>query len=251
MAFAYIATSGIAGTSKTAGTSVPVTYTTGSFAAGTLMVAAIASDNLGSGSDGDKSDVASVSDNAGNTFLKAAEFSNVQAGAAAGATVSIWYCVLANAVTSANIVTANFNGSPVAKLIFLGAYTKSAGTTINVTSPIVTLANDNADPGSMALSGLTSREYLFLRFTAGEANPAATFTPTSGWSADFNTWTTGGGGATNQYILGERLISTATGATSDPTYAAGVADLASVMFAFYETTTRVPRPTSVGHPFII
>jgi hypothetical protein len=215
---------------KTASTSWTFAYSVG-VTAGRTYFLAIACDNLGT-ADGDNGDVTSVSDNAGNTFTKAAEFTNGQGGAASGATVSVWYCSSMLATTTSNSITVNFSGSPAAKAANGYTTTITSGNVIGVDS-YTTRADDNLDPGSMSFSSGTSRQYLLFRAMAVE-NTAVNPTATSGWSTSTASGSSGGGAASNMMIGAENLISTTTSATSDPTVVA--ADCASLLIGFYEYT---------------
>ena len=75
---------------KTAGTSIVLT-TCAAAEAGNVVVVIVAKDNTQT-TDGNTSEVSSITDSAGgNTWAKAREFCNGQGGAASGATVSVWY----------------------------------------------------------------------------------------------------------------------------------------------------------------
>lgn len=230
-----------------------VAYSSSSFthAANELVVVVIALDNIGTTTDGDKGDVTGVSDNAGNTYTKAIEFSNVQTGAGTGATASIWYCQLTNSIIFSNTLTINFNGSVTAKARQAYGFTVASGSTIGKVTGSG-LANDAADPGSITLSGLPSREYLFFRVTALEEASGATWTNTAGYTRLYNTaqGTTGGGAASNMSMGVEYKIVTATSETSDPT--GNAVDCASAMTGFYEVTsggaTNKPKFLINTHP---
>lgn len=240
---------------KTAAINWTVAYTGGvaPSSPGVLMILAVANDNLSAGADGDNGDVTGVTDDAGNTYTKAIQFSNTQAGAAAGANVSIWYCVLANAITTSNSWTVAFAGSVTAKGYCVRAFNKGGSTSVGVEQS-GTLANDASDPGSITLSSLTSRsEYLFIRASAYEAN-SSTVTLDANYSVGGNltssAQTSGGGGATNMGIFMEYRINSSPG-TSEATNPTVVsADCASAMTALYEyTPSALPhRIINIGKP---
>jgi hypothetical protein len=75
--------------------------------AGQVLLAVIAVDNNQT-TDGDESAVTGVSDPAGNTWSKAAEFTNGQGTAQAGATCSIWYCLVTSSIAGGLNITASF-----------------------------------------------------------------------------------------------------------------------------------------------
>jgi len=227
-------------TQKTAGTSYSPSYGTNAsntYSIGQLVVAAFAFDNL-TGTDGDNSEITSIVDtaHASNTWQKAVEFTNGQGAAAGGATISIWYCVLSEAISLGQGFVVTFNGTVTAKVVSIRAFSIGAGNTVAVQGT-TTLANDAADAGSMTLSSLPSREYLFVRAVAIENNTSTPGTPETSWT-DLATntvaGTTGGSAVSNMWIYAEYRIQTTTSVTSDPT--TGAADCASVLVAFYETT---------------
>ena len=92
------------------------------------------------------------------------------------------------------------------------------------------------DFGSAAISGLSSKERLYFRAIAKEANTLLTITPTTNFS------TVGGGRSNNSVTAvlarGEYRINTSTGETSDPTFAVS-GDTAGVFVALEETYLTV------------
>jgi hypothetical protein len=200
--------------------------------AGELGVLVIACDNLDA-TDGDFDVVADVSDSAGNTWQKAAEFTNGQGAAAAGATVAIWYTVATATLPTTGSITITFRAALTAKAIIGHRFAKAPGTTVRVAAT-ANRADDGVDPGLISLTGLGSREYLFVRGIASESSTTTGLTATSGWTAIVGTVTLGGSSATNIGARAEYLIATATSVTSDPTLFA--ADHASVLVALYEDT---------------
>jgi hypothetical protein len=222
---------------KSAGTSIS-TGINATVEVGNLAVCVVASDNIGT-SGADNNDHTTVEDTfGGNTWTQAREFTNA-AAAGAGATVSVWWSVVATQLTlGGGTLTANFSGSPSASNIVCWEFTKGTGT--------VTLATggqdeqvDGGDAGSMTISGLTSREYLFVRGIAVEADRPGFSANTASYTAIIGIGTTGGGGASNMQALGEFIIATATGHTSDPTVGAS-ADNASVFVALWVNDGAAP-----------
>jgi hypothetical protein len=200
--------------------------------AGELGVLIIACDNLDA-TDGDFGVVAGVTDSAGNTWQKAAEFTNGQGGAAAGATVAIWYTVAAATLPTTGSITITFRAALTAKAVIGHRFAKAPNTTVKLAAA-ANRADDGVDPGPISLTGLDSREYLFIRGIASESSSTVSLTATSGWTGMGQAVTSGGGSATNIGAQGEQLIATATSVTSDPTLFN--ADHASVLVALYEET---------------
>lgn len=171
------------------------------------------------------------------TWTKVGEFTNGNAAANAGATVSMW---ISSACVSTNtsLGTANLSGAVAAKAYTLNGFTVGAGNTLQPNAAAIqTLATDAADPASMTLGSLANQEHLWVRGIASETNSDTAPTPTSTWTIltnNISSSSTGGGAAANMAALGERLIATATTATSNPTHVA--ADNANILAAFDEVT---------------
>jgi hypothetical protein len=212
-----------------------------------VLVLIIGKDNNGT-ADGDNSDVTSVYQGQTNiTFTKAVEFTNANGSAQAGACVSIWYRRVNQFVGGTNI-TANYAGSSNndKSAMALLEFSIDPGSVLGVAST-ATLANDAADPGSLGLSGLPSREYLFIRGIAAESNSTTALTNTASWTVGPADTTSGGASAANMAIRCEYRVLTGTGATSDPTLYA--ADCASALVAFYEVpAVGPPFPGRQPHP---
>jgi hypothetical protein len=203
--------------------------------AGELGVLVIACDNLDP-NDGDFGVVTGVTDSAGNVWQKAGEFTNGQGGAGAGATVAIWYTVAAATLLVTDFITITFRAALTAKAVIGHRFAKSPDTIVKLAAT-AGRADDGVDPGPVSLTGLASREYLFIRGIATESATTTSLTATSGWTAIIQAVTSGGGSATNIGARGEQLIATRTSVTSDPTLFA--ADHASVLVALYEETASV------------
>lgn len=225
-----------------AGTSITGTVTA-TIEAGNVALVVVAIDNLGT-SDGDNSEVTSVTDSAGNTYQKLGEFTNANGSAGAGATVSVWASVLATQlVSTVGTVTANFSGSVTASAMIVHEFTVTAGAELTVAGTVQTLANDAADPGSMSLSGLTSREYLYVRCIASESNSTAVITTSASFTTLSRSVANTGTSATSMGARGEFRINTSTGETSDPTLFS--ADHASVFLAIIEAV-----PAGLAQPVL-
>jgi hypothetical protein len=151
--------------------------------------------------------------------------------AGAGATVSVWYGKLGNPVQSnATTFTATLAQAVTAKALIGYSFSIGAGHYVDLGDG-ADRADDGADAGSLTLSNLPSRQYLFVRANAGEGTDpglGATSGP-PGWSTVPGIATSGGSAAPNIFAEFEFLIATATTATSDPSTAA--VDQASVLVA--------------------
>jgi hypothetical protein len=206
-------------------------------AVGDVIVLVLATDNV-STTDGNTTLHSGITDSQSNTWTKLHEFTNGQGSAAAGATVSAWVCKVTTAlVQSIDVLAVTFSSAVVAKVYISNDFTVSAGSTISVLSP-QDLANDALDPGSMAISGLTSGEYLFLRGIASEGL-ATTGTATTNYTPITPRGSSGGSATTNVSAWAEWRILTGTGDTSNPTVAA--VDSASIFLALKAAVSAGPQ----------
>jgi hypothetical protein len=175
-----------------------------------------------------------MTDSAGNSYAKACEFTNGQGSAAAGITISLWWGRLSNQLSSGGTITANFANSIVAKAMNGWEYTVGAG--IEMVGSCQTEAVDGSGGdglGSMAISGLSSAETLFVRVAGHESNSATAITVTTNYTTLGFVRADSGTNSTSARALGEFRIVTATGETSDPSLTTSF-DTASVMAAFRE-----------------
>lgn len=206
---------------------------------GSIVIVAIAIDNR-STADGATSDVTSVSDARGNLYVKAGEQTNTVGGAAAdGATISVWYSKITTQLENNDTVTTTYSGNVTAKACVLLRVVADALSAIAIDGTVQTLNNDNADAGSMSISGLTSREHFYLRAIASETDVATVASATSGYSAaQASNSGTGGSEKGHMSLSLEHIVETSTGSTSDPTMTDTTADRASLFMAFYQ----IPKP---------
>lgn len=210
MAFGSVGTIGTASSGTL--NQASLVLTTGATAeAGNLVVVLIAVDNTGT-TDADHSEISGVADSAGNTWTKAREFTNGQGTAQTGATVSAWFSQLANQLTSGGTITASFTTAASADATAMSAWEFTASAAVSVASA-TELAGDAADPAAITLSGLASKEYLFIHALAYEGGAAVVFTQ----DADYTTITQAGQGvgAAGMVVYGGFRILTGTGDTVD------------------------------------
>lgn len=203
-----------------------------------MIVLTVASDNVVT-TDGNTNTHTSMSDSVGNIYTKVREFTNGQGSAGAGVTVSVWYSVMTVNLATSTILTVNFSNSITAKAVCSALFSKTARATVDVASSI-DLANDGADPGSLTLSGLVSREYVFIRAQGHERPAGDTLTGDSGYTLMNGAGTSGGSAVTNMSVIFEAVIKTATSETTDPSWS-NVADEASIMAALYEVLPTIPN----------
>ena len=217
----------------------------------TWGIAAFASDNA-SGTDGFTNLHSGMTDSvpaSGNVYTKVYEYTNGQGSAAAGITLSVWIVLMPNGYsTNTNGIQVNLSTAVVAKAGFMSLYTIGSGNTLEHTSGAVAGgAYDGVNLPSLSLSGLTNKEYLFLRMNAVERDGIVyTRDTANGWlwwnSNLVNGQTSTGGGATsNAGVSSEVRIATTTGAIDNMVFD-NTADLVSVLMAFEEVTPSAFTP---------
>ena len=236
MAFTF---GGALGTAQSKGTGNTVTITTGATApVGSLVVVCIGVDNVAT-TDGDHGEVVSVVDSAGNTYIKAGEWTNGQGAAGEGATVAVYQSVLAAQLTSGGTITVTLGANVDARSAIAGYWT--IGKASVAVAGLATQATDGADPAAMTLADLPSREYLFIGAHAYKgpygsdsyaADGAFSVIADAG-SGAFGIGTTGGGAVTNQSVGAGYRILTGTGTSYDATIANN-RDSAGLFIALYE-----------------
>lgn len=188
-----------------------------------------------------------VYDSVGNPWWKIGEFTNGQGAGAAGATASIWGCLAIVNLPVSGTINFQSEAAVSAKAVTGRRFSVSAGNHVRVKAS-ASLANDGADAGPITLSGLASKEYLFVR-GGGVEGIVATYTASTNYAAFVHTSsTTSGTSTTGMGARGEFRILTGTGDTTDPTTA--VADQASIMVALEEYTPPQTY-TSLAHQDIV
>jgi hypothetical protein len=217
----------VTGSTKSTGTtlSTPSSITASS---GQLIVAVVATDNEAT-ADGETS-LHTALTVGGHSATKIKEYTNTVGGAANdGVTTSLWYLIAPEDITSGASVVSTLNSGKDAKAVCGHVFDLDSAYSVSIDGT-GTLANDNADPGSLSATGTLNVPHLWVRGIGVETDntTAGTLTPTSGWTAMTGTGTTGGAAATNVSVRGEFKIAngTASGA-SDPTLVS--ADGASVL----------------------
>jgi len=217
----------------------------GTLEAGNVIIITVAANNVDT-ADGNTTLCSSITDTRSNTYNKLREFTNAQGAAAAGATVCIFYSILTTALTLAgsDVITVTFASSIAAKAADGEEFSIGAGNVISVEGTPQDLANDNADAGSMTVSGLASAEYLFYRAIASETNAASIATMSTGFDETHVAQTSGGAEASNMGATWEYDIPVpGTSSTSDPTMADTTADRASIFLALKEAAPAASVPT--------
>lgn len=214
---------------EVASTSSWAAPTTNVLNSGEFGIISYAVDNTNT-TDGDFSEITSVTDAASNTWVKAGEFTNGQGAAIAGATVSVWYTKATSTLSAGGNITINIGTARTAKAVTGHVFT-TTGTITNVGSS--TVADDATDLSSLSVTPSSgNREHLYIRACASESQ-GTTYTQSTNFTAfDHSNSTTSGiaGSAKNMGARGEYRIVTNSSDTTDPTGDSG-ADHASYMVA--------------------
>ena len=196
---------------------------------GNVVVAVLASDNLGA-VDGPTNEHLALNFN-GLPLTKIREVSNAGGGASQGATCSIWIYVPFESIGNGPIL-ATFSGAVTAKACTAWRFTKDPANVIDLAPGGGSRLDTGTDPESLAVvTSVSGREHLFIRGMAGESNSTA-HTPGGSMTGFTNAQTSGGGAATNIAARGAFQIITQGTLTTDPIVAAG--DWASIGLALYE-----------------
>lgn len=239
MAFSDLGSLGATG--STANNQATLVLTTSAAAsAGELVVLVIADDNAQTSTpDGDGHEVSSVTDNSSggpNLWNRATGYANEQGVAQAGAAVQIWYSVLDFAISNGGTITITFSNATNSDATGVTArHFSFSGTQVAIENVNVR-ADDAADPGSLDCT-TTNSACLRIRGIAGEVGNNTSLTGTASWTVWDNGNSATSGTTAEMCARAEHIISTATGAASDPTWVS--CDNASAYVAFKEVGSGV------------
>lgn len=243
MAFSSYQNSVYGTADKTSSTSITTGSVFNTIPAGKLVIAIVSKDNS-STTDTNSSEVTGITDTAGNTYTLLREYAHGSLGANASATVSVWYSILDFQLTAAtHTATASFASAVTAKTITSYAFSIGAATT----SISAAAATDSNATTGFSLSGLSSKEYLFLIAIAAEGvgtDVSPNYTNYTNWG----TWyTSGGGTASNMGASHRHRILTGTGDTPSQSNTPTTRDSAIIFMALEEVAPAdvYPRPTRV------
>lgn len=196
---------------------------------GELAAVLVSSDNHAT-TDADHSEVSGVVDSAGNTWDKYGEFTNGQGTIQTGATVSLWGKRLGIQLPSGGTVTASFTNASSRDATAISGWKFTVGNPVSVAA-LSTAVGDGADPAAIVISGLPSKEYLFLWAIGLEAQLSVTITQDADYTAI--THAGQGSGAAGSCVGGGFRIFTGTGDTVDAATSLG-RDHAQVFVALQE-----------------
>lgn len=249
MAISSVGTLGT-GAHSTNASSYTFNTATNALAAGEYGILVNVTDNT-STTDGNNNEHTSVSGGTGN-WTKLGEYTNSPGGVAAdGVTTSVWLFEATGTVSTGTTITLGYTSNRVDKTCSFWKFTVGAGNELAIstgfTNPVSSEVTAAAGFGSSSFSGLTSREYLFVRGLGKEANSTTQITPSSGFTAI--TAQRSRNNVSAVLVRGEFDILTGTGATSNPTLAV-TGDTAGLFVALQENLgaiTGTLAATEVGN----
>lgn len=240
-AFAHVANLGVVN-STSAGTSF-VLELTAQLDAANVGLLVVGFDNNCTSDTLDTSEVATVVDSASNTWAKLVEFCTSAGAANDEATVSLWRTKATANLAIGGTITITLANSKTSKAATLHEFTVGAGKTASIANKGTcaglsgegcrVLATSGTTPGSMALTGLPSKEYLLVRPIAEESTNCDAGT-TANYTAITGAIASTGTDATSMCADGEFRILTGTGDTSNPAGAGVTRQWASAFVALEE-----------------
>jgi len=234
MAFGLYFSAGINANHSSGGQASLAVTATAAIGVTDLAVMLVAVDNDSTVQDADEGAVASVIDEAGNTWVKVAEITCTEGtGPADGVVCSVWYTTPKTPILVGNNVTANFATPRFDAAVSLAVWPFAASSTVAVHLAPVRSVVLNGDPDTLDI--VTGGEPLLrLRAIASELKNSALLIPTPGPVMPYDgvVQQASGSATSTVGIRAEYLVSTTDAAPSHPTLF--VADHASVHVAFIE-----------------
>lgn len=229
MAIVSVGTLGTGAEGASADSTLTLT-TSAALEAGNVGVLGVVSDNAGA--TGNTNHHTSVTDSGSNTYTKIYEYTYSPGSTAAdGVTVSIWVVRPGSDLASASTLTINQSANTAEKCASFWEFT--SGAALQMAGTQQTEGSNQGNPTSMAISGLTSKEYLFFRVIGKEINSTTALTATASHTAIDGTRSRNNAAAV--LIRGEFRILTGTGDTSAPTMNV-ITDTANIFVALEEVS---------------
>lgn len=218
--------------SKTSGTTLDRT-TIGACLAGDVVVVAVVSDNTGTSDTDSGAEVSSVTDSAGNTYVKARERVNGSPGAAAGTVAAIFYSKLTADLPFGSTVTVTWASARDARAMSMWKFTIGAGNVVTVDGQSSGTPEEATTAPSATIGSLSNIERLWVSCLGIEGPADDGFTQDADYTNFTATGTLGDPQASNIALRAGYRILTGTTDTHAPTL--GTArDLAHVYVAFKE-----------------
>jgi hypothetical protein len=227
------------------------------------IIVVVAIDNTNT-TDGTFNEVTSVtiddpSDSFGpQGFAKVAEYTNGNGAAKAGITISVWKLRAPIPYALSSVITINHGTTPTDKCAIARVFSSTTPLIVStgITNPVLNATDASTGFGSATISGLSSKEYLFVRGLAKAANTTTSITASTnftGWGATVRSQNA----STAVIARAEHRVVTATSSTSNPTLAVS-GDTAGAFLAFEEaaadtlallhtTDADIALPPSVVH----
>ena len=234
--------------SVTANLSPIVITTSATLQVGRVAVIVIAVNNA-VGTDGDSTSITGVTDSAGNTWSKVREWTEAPtAFAAVGTSCAMWWTQATVQLTSGGTITATVSNAGA------NDATAAVGHIFSVAANAIASVQGSAgngaaatDPAAMDVA-TPNAEFLRIRGIALETNNAGAGTVTAGgWASMGMAVANTGSAGSSMKAWTEYLISTGTGASSNPTVHA--VDQSSVYAAFLETPGLTAVQSDLSTPW--
>ncbi len=229
-------------TTNAGGTSFAVSPST-SIGADNYVLLVINRDN-NSTTDGDNGEVTGVTDTQGNTWTKLKEMTNGQGAANGGTMISVWGCRPSGTYGTTQ-ATVTFGAARDALSCYFIAVPIASGVSLQLDGSASNAIDATTGFGSSGLTGLASKERVWIRACCKEGNGTTAITATSGWTSFGLTGQNGPTITAANHIMyrAEYKVATSTGETSNPTWSTS-GDAAAVLLAMSETT---PEYTLTGN----
>lgn len=246
MSFSSVGDRGLTA-STTAATSLAHTIANANVPVGAILVVDVVINNR-SATEGNTNDITSVTDSGGNTYTKLYEWTNANGAQNNGTTVAQFISKITTALTAGSSTVTGHFGSSSANIVAAWEYSVASGSTVSKVTQATGDADNTTTGPILSVSGLTSKEYLFLVSESLEGKPTDTYTK----DTDYTLANSGGTGGSiddaQQTLRASYRIVTATGDTYAATNSANQ-DWASIMVVLQENTTGPQTVTHVAPNF--
>lgn len=235
MAFSAVTERG-SNSTKVSGTTVAVSPSA-NLTVGKIVFAVLTANNVQT-TDGASTDHSSITDTDGHTWTKVFERTNSAGIAADGVAGSLWWTLVTSQIGTGDSITGTVGIALLARVIGVFEVTIGAGQTIQLVGSAF-LEDDTNTPAGLVISGLPSKEYLFLGLSSNET-AQLTWTEDADYTNVFaaeGIGTTGSGDATNVSVNVAYRIATLTGDTFSVAGLTGATQHTLALLAFEEVST--------------
>jgi hypothetical protein len=224
------------GTNGLATSNTTVTLATGIALTAMDWILVHATSSNTSTTDGDNSEVTSVTDTRGHSYVKVGEYTNSNGVAGTGLTVSLWRTQVVSDIVAGDLTITFTYASARANKAISGHVFRSSTLSDNIifNTPVTPDATDASnDFGSVAHAGATGTNVIYYRALGKTTNSTTQLTPSTDFTAVTNIRSSSAAAARCAY--GEFVIQDSLGKTSNPTLAVS-GDTAGVFVAIAEGT---------------